>query len=291
MFALIKNRSISKSHIDRFMAMSHTKYELQQSELCEENVLNALLSLAEQSGWDIRTMLFGLEQAVPEKGFRNWCRSFLISVMYNILPRYQRGGTKEYSIIYASDDCVFVHSPRIIRSNELIKPSSTIVLTPQGDIKTPEGRVWIDKASITWHGFTAKWNNLLGIYSRKGDVFLPCVFDDVENSAYLPCGELYYKGFLWKYYQKGRFDQLKKDDILLWANGEDHYHIFSYGDNLFDLKILGPKIGSSTMALPIEKIDMLKEENKKELLDIIGAIHHKYTPKELLQLAEHAKVE
>lgn len=306
MFAQIKNRNINRGHIDRFMSMSHTGYVLEKSGLSEVDVFNRLISLAEQSEWNIQAMLLGLLQAVPEKEFRNWCRQFLISKIYNILPQYPRGGANDYSIYYASDDCVFVLSPRIVRNNEIVKPTSTIVLTPQGDIKIPEGNVWINEASITWHGFTAKWTNLLGIYTRKGDIFLPCLFDDVENSDYLPFGDLQYKGFKWRFSQKGLISQLDKGKIQYLADSVECKTVFSCDNGLFTLEIIGlnkdgflHKGGISIsvdesddplLVLSKEEKNKLREENKKELLGIISAIHHRYTKEELLQLAEHATV-
>ncbi len=134
----------------------------------------------------------------------------MISQKYGISNHKPHQRTNEYYVDYASDVCVLIHSPRINEDQVLVRPESTIILTPQGEIKTPEGKVRIDWRSSGGLGFTAKWDGKYGLYTFRGDVLLPCVFDDlVAPVLWDQPVKLLYKGFLYNFLVEGEKQEME----------------------------------------------------------------------------------
>ena len=188
MFTTIKD-FINKEEIEYFT--STYNYVFKEENISLEEVYKLLCDISYWGGWEIASILSNTIQEIKNAQVRNEFRRFLISERFGIYMYYQ---PDQYCIMYAWDDCVLVNSPGIIKD-------STILLSSKGDIIIPEGQVWLNE-NFGRYGFTAKWNGLLGIYSKKGQVFLPCIFDECEND-YLPKGNLRYKGEEYMYHVYG----------------------------------------------------------------------------------------
>ena len=167
----IDKTTICKNDIERLLLLPFMKNILIHEGMTSEEAYENLCSYSEKGGWEIHTILSETILLVENESIRNYFRRFLISEMYDILMAYPRGGTKKYCIMYADDNCILVESPRIIRDNEIIRPTSTIVLSPEGKVMVQENTVYINENSITKHGITASWNDLYGIYTLEGEMF------------------------------------------------------------------------------------------------------------------------
>lgn len=263
-----KETTICEKSIESFL--SEIDYILESEELTEEEALKILRAVSEKAGWNIDSILSETIQEIENGNVRNWYRRFLISEKYGILMK-PRGGTT-YGITHASDECVLVYSPHI---------PSTIMLTPQGKIKIPEGEVYLNDL-LNFHGFSARWGDKCGLYTSKGTPLFPCIFEYVENSPFFNFAKLRYKGYEYNYYQleaKSAPKNLDRNKIAftcedsiyqLFCNGfandgEIHRGAITYHTNNVD---------ETYNNLPKEEIIRMIEENVADLKKELGKYHH-----------------
>ena len=257
-------KTIDDSELNLFLIDSETTLALEDADISEKDFSELLYSASEQADWDIDTLLSEI-QRIEDYDLRNLFRRFLISQKYNILARYPRGGTKEYAITFVNDECVLVDCPRVIIDDELIKPTSTIVLSPTGEIKVPEGEVYINGNSITIHGFNASWNGLQGLYGRRGEMLLPCIFEMVTNNDYENDHYARYKGIYYRFSPVPAY----LDDLEDYTGFEGN--IYYNGQVAYEKALLYglPSFLSETKEYKLEEkaFISLAEKNEEELWD------------------------
>lgn len=235
----VKKTNILEKDLECFLSDSNTIYLIEEEKLSMDVLSAKLHTIAQEADWGINTILENTIQDLNNEYLRNWLRRFLIAQKYGILSRYPKGGTNQYAIVYSSDECVLVHCPRrpyTVIDGEDFVPTSTIILSPQGEIIVSENVVWLNENSLTSHGFTAKWNGKYGIFTRKGNVLFPCIFEDMGNSVLADYGCVRYKGFVYLYKLRGAFPVVKpeaiKDDKTISFCCEDKvYSIAPLGEN------------------------------------------------------------
>lgn len=254
----VKRTNILENDLEYFLSDSNTIYLIEEEKL-SINVLSATLhTIAQEADWNINSILGNNIQDLKNEYLRNWYRRFLIAQKYDILSRYPKGGMKQYAIVYSSDECVLVHCPRrpyTVIDGEDFVPSSTVILSPTGEIIIPENVVWLNENSLTSHGFTAKWNGKYGIFTRKGNVLFPCIFEDMGNSVLADYGCVRYKGSVYLYKLRGAFPVVKPEAIK-----DDKTICFSCEDKVYSIAPLG---------------DNYSQENLDELSGILYSLHEK----------------
>lgn len=292
-----KRNTINESDLDFFLNDPYTNIEIDEAGISKKEISDLVHSLSDKSHWEIDSILSDQILQINDEQIRNRFRRFLISEKYDILMAYPRGGTKKYCIMYADDNCILVLSPRIIRENEIIKPTSTIVLSPQGEVKLSEDIVYINENSITCYGFTTLWDDKFGLCSRKGDILLPCVFDSIDNQIYHL--QVSFKGYRYTYYHvpqkpiadysyllcradNGLILKSESEIFLLLPLGMDEFIHNGAFSMLFDDN---DKISLSTD----EKIK-LQEENVIALLDALAPECIRCSKEELLKYVEEISV-
>ena len=295
MLAVAKT-TISEKDLKRLFDNPYIKYCLKKDKINKRGLLNLYRSVSEQANWNIDAILSETIQTIKDDSDpllssvrRDWFRGFLISQKYGIPCHQPHLHKEDYYVDYASDICVLIHSPRVNKDQELVRPESTIILTPQGEIKTPEGKVRIDWRSSGGLGFTAKCDGKYGLYTFRGDVLLPCVFDDlVAPVLWDQPLKLLYKGFLYDFLVEG-----DKQEIEIGDSDTDDYHssiAFVGKKNVFSLSFVGynkygiihPK--NKTLAHEIENPFDRFDNKTEELFGIIQSIHPYCFPKELLRM-------
>lgn len=252
----VKKTNILENDLECFLSDSNTIYLIKEEKL-SMNVLSATLhTIAQVADWDINSILANTIQDINDEYLKDWFRRFLIAQKYGILSRYPKGGTKQYAIVYSSNECVLVHCPRrpyTVIDDEDFVPSSTVILSPQGEIVVSENVVWLNENSLTSHGFTAKWGGKYGIYTRKGNVLFPCIFEDLGNSILADYGCVRYKGFVYLYKLRGAFPVVKPEAIK-----DDKTISFCCEDKVYSIAPLG---------------DIYSQEDLDELSGILYSLH------------------
>ena len=254
----VKKTNILENDLDCFLSDSNTIYLIEEEKL-SMNVLSATLyTIAQEADWNINSILGNNIQDLNNEYLRNWYRRFLIAQKYGIFSRYPKGGTKQYAIVHSSDECVLAHCPRrpyTVIDGEDFVPSSTIILSPKGEIIVPENEVWLNEYSLTSHGFTAKWNGKYGIFTSKGNVLFPCIFEDLGNNILADYGCVRYKGFVFLYKLRGAFPLVSPEAIK-----DDKTISFYCEDKVYSIAPLG---------------NHYSQENLDELSGILYSLHEK----------------
>lgn len=301
----IAKTTISEKDLELFFEDSYIKYCLEKDKIDKDDLLGLYRSVAEQAGWNIDAILSQTIQTIEndsdpllssDRRDWHWLRGFLISQKYGISNHKPHQRTNEYYVDYASDVCVLIHSPRINEGQVPVQPESTIILTPQGEIKTPEGKVRIDWRSSGGLGFTAKWDGKYGLYTFRGDVLLPCVFDDlVASMLWERPVKLLYKGFLYNFLVEGKKQEMEivdretndKPSSIAFIGKNSAFSLSFVGLN--ELGIIHPenKTFAHEVENPFDKLDdktiELAKNNAEELFGIVKAIHPDCFSKELLK--------
>ena len=283
MFTII-NHTITEKDIEKFLLVPRVNRILKKSGLSENEVSTTLHTLAEKTDWVIDTILKETIMDIGDKSLRNEFRRQLLSKKFGIQPR-KRGVINEYAIVYSSDECVLVHSPHDIRSQGYIIETSTIILSPIGEIKVSEGEVYIRVESLSWHGFYAWKSEFMGIYTSKGNVLFPCVFDHLSNPIDWS-GDLIYKGFKYHYTLIGNVSNTDIEKISLISPSiifvcENKVYLIKYRGYNEDGYIHRGGYSFSRpngerdpfLGLPSEDRMRLAKQSIKELFEIIKSIH------------------
>lgn len=299
----VAKTTISEKDLKRLFDNPYIKYCLKKDKINKSDLLDLYCSVSEQADWDIDAILSETIQSIKDDSDpllssvnRDWLRGFLISRKYGISNHKPHQRTNEYYVDYASDICVLIHSPRVNKDQVLVRPESTIILTPQGEIKIPEGKVWIDWRSSGGLGFTVKWDGKYGLFTFRGDVLLPCVFENLAAPMLWDQPvKLLYKGFLYDFLVEGDKQELEIGD----CDTDDHHSSIAFvgKKNAFSLSFVGRnELGiihpeNKTLAHevenPFDKLDdktrKLAMENTEELFEMVKTIHPDCFPKELLK--------
>ena len=296
----IERRTINERDLDYFLNDPKTNIVIEKADFSEKETSDLLHNIAEKADWIIDSILSEQILQIENKLIRNRSRRFLISEKYNILIDYPWGGTNEYCIMYADDKCVFVQSPGVISENEIIKKTSTIVLSPQGTVKIPEDVVYILENTITRYGFRTRWGDKFGFFSREGDILLPCIFDSIDNDDYFL--EVSFKGYRYLYIPIGRMPLKDCLDEYLWAI-DDRILIFVSGSIIFELRSLGKDKFIHRGAISIlsdddddfllskEEIFKLRKDNRDSLINALSPECHRCSKEELLKYVEEKSIE
>lgn len=299
----VTKTSISKQDLKRLFNNPYIKYCLEKDNINKGDLLDLYRSVSERAGWNIDKILSETIQTIKDDSDtllssvrKDWLRGFLISQKYGIPCRKPHLHTGDYYVDYASDNCVLINSPCVNKGQLLVRPESTIILTPQGEIKTPEGEVRIDWRSSGGLGFTAKWNGKYGLYTFRGDVLLPCVFDNlVAPMLWNDPVKLLYNGFLYNFLVEGEKQEMEIGDC---DTDDNHSSIaFTGKKSVFSLAFVGRneygiihpenKVLAREVKDPYDKLDNKTRElavkNTEELFGIVKAIHPICFSKELLK--------
>ena len=302
----IAKTTISEKDLELFFEDSYIKYCLEKDKIDKDDLFGLYRSVAEQAGWNIDVILSETIQTIEDdfdpllssdRRDWDWLRGFLISQKYGISNHKPHQRTNEYYVDYASDVCVLIHSPRINEGQVPVQPESTIILTPQGEIKTPEGKVRIDWRSSGGLGFTAKWDGKYGLYTFRGDALLPCVFDDLVAPMFWERPvKLLYKGFLYNFLVEGEKQEMEivdretndKPSSIAFIGKNGAFSLSFVGLN--ELGIIHPK--NKTFAHEVENpFDKLDDKTRElvmkkteELFELVKIIHPDCFPKELLRM-------
>ena len=276
---------ITEKDLEKFLSDPYTIYNIKKANLSESEGALILQSVAENAEWIIDTILKETIQSIEDEYLRNWFKKYLVSVKYGILP--QNTDTHQYSVGHAWYGCILINCPCVIKDSELVQPASTIILTPQGEIKTPEGEVLLDGNKPCLHGYYAEWEGLKGVYTWNGDVLLPCVFSDFSDPMQLekPC-TLIYKGFQYHFLLEGKREEMEPIDTDHVTNAKSSSIAFVSDDSVYSIEFVecSSKDDDPCNKLSIdEKKDMLTR-NTKELNGIIRSIHPDCFPKALLRM-------
>ena len=287
----IANKTISEKEIDLFLEDLYTQHIVKESKYDVEIISATLRTAAEKADWIIDTILGVTIQSINDGWLKDWFRSYLLSIKFGIQLRHSQGNSPQYVLERANDECALVSSPH--RNPKGIEASSTIVLSPIGEIKIPEGQVWINP-SVNAYGYTSKWNGLFGLFTWYGDMLFPCVFDYLTNPLLNELwGTLLYKGFLYRYIMKGKREDMNNVDIerittenlssMAFICDDRVYLIEFMGYNTFDYMHKG---GIAAFREDAESFNKLSDGEKMELaaknieefFEIIQSIHQDTFP-------------
>jgi hypothetical protein len=213
--------------------------------------------------WDVDAALHFVVPTIKNRMLRNDCRSLLIAEKYDAAESYYgRVHSDQPWIGYVGDKCVLLQYP-----HERIGCTAAI-LTPEGDVKTPEGLLWINGNSLSYKWcFNARGvdNGKHGLVYGDGKIILPCVFDYIENDVVI---EAQYKGVAFSVTISDKpFDPEHK--LLSYAN---EYRV---ADDLFiNFSCLGLKTEhsySESMAAPLYDGKPLNKKEKREYENTVKA--------------------
>ena len=299
----VTKTTISEKDFEQLFESSYIKYFLKKDKIDKDDLFGLYRSVSEQADWNIDAILSETIQTIEDdpdpllsSERRDWFRGFLISRKYGILYHEIHPHKEDYYVDYASDFCVLINSPRVMKDQVLVRPESTIILTPHGEIKTPEGKVRIDWLSSEGLGFTAKWDGKYGLYTNRGNVLLPCVFDNLVASVFWDYPvKLLYNGFLYRFMVEGEKQEMEIGDCD--TDDKPSSIAFVGKKNVFSLAFVGRNelgiIHPENKALihevenPFDKLDdktrELAMKNTEELFGIIKSIHPFCFSKRLLR--------
>lgn len=230
----------------------------------KEALINELISKMEGVRWDVDAALQFVVPTIDNWRLRNDCRSLLIAEKFDAAESYYARVRPEQPWIgYVGDKCVLLQYP-----HDRIGCTAAI-LTPEGYVKTPEGRLWINGNSLSYKWcFTARGVDEIGKHGLvygDGKIILPCVFDYIENDVVI---EAQYKGVAFNVTMSDKpFDPEHK--LLSYAN---EYRV---ADDLFIIfKCFGLKTEhsySESMAAPLYDGKPLNKEEKREYENTVKA--------------------
>ena len=299
----VTKTTISEKDLEQLFENSYIKFCLKKDKIDKDNLLGLYRSVSEQADWNIDAILSETIQTIKDDSDpllssvrRDWFRGFLISKKYGIPCHQPHLHKEDYYVDYASDICVLINSPRVMTEQVLVRPESTIILTPQGEIKTPEGKVRIDWRSSGGLGFTAKWDGKYGLYTNKGNVLLPCVFDDLVASVFWDYPvKLLYKGFLYRFMVEGEKQEMEigdcdtddKSSSIAFVGKKNVFSLAFVGRNEFGIIHPEKKPLVHEVENPFDKLDdkarELAMKNTEELFGNIQSIHPFCFSKRLLK--------
>ena len=133
----------------------------------------------------------------------------------------------------------------------------------------PENTVYIYENSITKHGFTASWNDLYGLYTRNGEMLLPCIFERIEHKNYENYIFLRYKGiyFMMQYWVDEFSANYRYNDMVL--SFDPIEYLMSFLSETKEYK------------KPKEELDYIIAENSKKLFGILDTLFHRLNEEEI----------
>ena len=274
--AINSNKSL-ESQIASFVKKGAVLDCLYKNRIDIDDAVAKLVFVSEKAEWDIDKILSDTINLIEENVFRNLFRGFLISIKYNVgFSRTDGYNSQKAQVTYAWDDCVLIYKPQ---------SKSTVVLSPTGKIKVPEGNVYVfENRSV--RGFTARWGRFWGMYTNNGDVLVPCVCDYIDNKDYIT--EFGYKGVK---YSLGILGSLQepKDSLSRLLNDDK---VFVCGELVYILMCMGVcrdrHCGPVTIITESEDetnnsmSQSDKESVTKELLNIMISTHRKLTEEDLI---------
>lgn len=274
--AINSNKSLD-SQIASFVKKGAVLDCLCKNRIDIDDAVSKLIFVSEKAEWDIDKILSDTINLIEENVFRNLFRGFLISIKYNVgFSRTDGYNSQKAQVTYAWDDCVLIYKPQ---------SKSTVVLSPTGKIKVPEGNVYVfENRSV--RGFTARWGRFWGMYTNNGDVLVPCVCDYIDNKDYIT--EFGYKGVKYSLGILGSLQEPK--DSLRRLLDDDK--VFVCGELVYILMCMGVcrdrHCGPVTIITESEDetnnsmSQSDKESVTKELLNIMLSTHRKLTEEDLI---------
>ncbi len=157
----------------------------------KSEVTSLVIQNAESANWSIEKILESSIKDIEQEDIRALYRQAVISIMYDVPAEYPGYETEKW-IAWADDECVLIQC-----RNEETRVESTIVMSPTGEIKVPEGVFLVYERFVGVLGFPIRGIHGYGLLSSEGDVVLPCIFDEVRVQGRY--NEIYYKGALFKF--------------------------------------------------------------------------------------------
>ena len=150
---------------------------------------NEIVAKMDSAGWSIDNALALVIPTIENRRLRNECRRLLIAIEYDAAEDYhKKTASNQPWVDYVGDNCVLIQ----YYGSE---GTSTAILSPEGEIKTPQGQVWINGRGFSYCWcFTARGvaeQKGYGLVYGDGTIVLPCVFNYIENDVVI---EAQYKG-------------------------------------------------------------------------------------------------
>lgn len=289
---------INENDLDSFLKLPKTKYNLKDIGLSESEAAQLFCPIADKAGWNIDSILSTTLQEVEDESIRYIFLRFLLSKKYDILPF---DTSDAVSITFADDRCVLVDVPRTITygyNDPIITPTSTIVLSPIGEVIVPEGHVWVSPTSEMCKGFSTFWDDKAGLLSRNGKVIFPCIMGFLENKDYNDL-QLIYKNHEYHYSFEGNLQEMESWLLRSLAFDIEHGRtgVFLFEDIVISVQYYTPRPGivylgdrRITSHETNQIVPQSINKNKEELFGILGSMLHRFTTEELMQLAEKANL-
>ena len=169
-----------KSKLDYFI-----EEDLHTEDSAEKECLaDGIIAKMEKADWDCDEALVSVIPSIGDKYIRNDCRRILLSCKFKAALFYEtKSSSKQPYVDYVGDGCAF------IRYYENNGTSTTAIISPTGEVKTPHGQIWINGRRKSYMGFfialgVGEYKNKAGLVYRDGTILLPCIFNYIEDHAW-----------------------------------------------------------------------------------------------------------
>ena len=170
-----------KSKLDYFIEKDlHTEDSTEK-----ESLADGIIAKMEKADWDCDEALVSVIPSIGDEYIRNDCRRILLSCKFKAAMSYRAmSSSKQPWLDYVWDDCAF------IQYYENNGTSTTAIISPTGEVKTPHGQIWINGNSMSYSGcFNARgvgeYKDKAGLVYHDGTILLPCIFNYIENGVLL----------------------------------------------------------------------------------------------------------
>lgn len=194
-----------KSKLDYFIEKDlHTEDSTEK-----ESLADGIIAKMEKADWDCDEALVSVIPSIGDEVIRNDCRRILLSCKFKAAMSYRaKSSSKQPWLDYVGDDCAF------IQYYENNGASTTAIISPTGEVKTPHGQIWINGNSMSYSGcFNARgvgeYKDKAGLVYHDGTILLPCIFNYIENGVLL---QAQYNGVK---FSIDLSDEPQEDDVLL----------------------------------------------------------------------------
>ncbi len=253
--------------------------------LFSQDNMSLLNSIAESANWNIDKFLSESTQLIKKsKGeprsydvtrLLNYFRKVLIAKKYGI--DISDKGRSKYFVVRATDDCIIIQKKGC---------STSIILSPIGELIMDEGNVFINERSLTPNGYNVKRKSSFGLFSKKCIEILPCIFDCIKNNL---------DGSLYVVYKNVEFRCMVRytEDLSFFLPTRACF-AFDSGIVLFMDPKLSHDVKYHNCGVHVRinhhnEIDLREEENIinkvcDELFAKISLTHHRLTKEEIEQL-------
>ena len=170
--------------------------------------INPVIEWIDEVSWDIDRVLLEVVPQIENSDVRNICRTLFLAHKYNASEDYlSRQDINQPWLDYVGDECALLQYRE--KNDDRAFFSSTAILSSQGDILTPKGRIWVGGSSLSFnHCFIARGvkgeHDRMGLVFIDGRILLPCVFDNIVDDVAI---NTYYNAFHMKRDAMGSYER------------------------------------------------------------------------------------